>query len=238
MQAHIPGAAWLDTNRLELPPLWNKVDDPALLRLLLDCGIRHDTTVIVYGRNNLAAARAAQLMLYAGVQDVRLLDGGYALWQAGGHALASGPGRGFSAAADFGAPFPGRPDYLIGTVQARALLSRPDADLVSIRTWNEYMGRTSGYSYIDARGEIPGACWGHAGSGEDINSMSEFHLADGSMKPAAAICRMWDELMDWPRISVYDGGWGNWSSDPGNPVVCRTAMTAPDSPSLRVAKKT
>lgn len=250
MQAHIPGAAWLDTNRLERPPLWNKVDDLILLRVLLDCGIRHDTTVIVYGRNNLAAARAAQLMLYAGVQDVRLLDGGYALWRAGGHALASGPGRACCAVADFGAPFPARPDYLIDSAQARALLQRPDADLVSIRTWSEYMGRTSGYSYIDARGDIAGACWGHAGSGADINSMSEFQLADGGMKPAAAICRMWEEaglnpqrqtafycgtgwraslaffyawLMDWPRISVYDGGWASWSSDPDNPVVCRTA---------------
>jgi len=24
--------------------------------------------------------------------------------------------------------------------------------------------------------------------------------------------------MGWPRISVYDGGWFEWSSDPENPV--------------------
>jgi thiosulfate/3-mercaptopyruvate sulfurtransferase len=73
---HIPGAGYIDTNRLERQPLWNKVSDDALLALLLENGIRHDTTVILYGRNSLAAARAAHLMLYAGVADVRLLDGG------------------------------------------------------------------------------------------------------------------------------------------------------------------
>ena len=55
---HIPGATYLDTNQLEGGPLWNKVPDPELLRVLLEHGIRHDSTVVLYGRNNLAAARA------------------------------------------------------------------------------------------------------------------------------------------------------------------------------------
>jgi thiosulfate/3-mercaptopyruvate sulfurtransferase len=69
------------------------------------------------------------------------------------------------------------------------------------------------------------------------------------MKPASEICRLWHEagivrqrrmafycgtgwraslaffyawLMDWPHISVYDGGWCEWSGDPANAVVCRT----------------
>ena len=77
LQSHIPGAAYLDTQCLEEGPFWNKVSDSALLQLLLSLGIRHDTTVILYGRNTTAAARAAHLMLYAGVKDVRLLDGGF-----------------------------------------------------------------------------------------------------------------------------------------------------------------
>ncbi len=24
--------------------------------------------------------------------------------------------------------------------------------------------------------------------------------------------------MGWPRVSVYDGGWMEWSNDPENPV--------------------
>lgn len=54
-------------HRLEAGPFWNKVPDDALLQLLLGLGIAHDTTVVLYGRNTTAAARAAHLMLYASV---------------------------------------------------------------------------------------------------------------------------------------------------------------------------
>ena len=245
-EAHIPGAGYLDTNCFEVQPLWNKVSDCALLALLLQHGIRHDTTVLLYGRSSLAAARAAHLMLYAGVTDVRLLDGGFDAWQRAGYALAAGEGARCLPADDFGAGFPARPDYLIDTAGARELLQREDGALVSIRTWREHIGKTSGYSYIEAKGDIPGARWGRAGQDGDVHSMSAYHRADGTMKSAHDIRRLWQEaglcpgkqtafycgtgwraslaffyawLMDWERISVYDGGWCEWSRDPGNPVI-------------------
>jgi thiosulfate/3-mercaptopyruvate sulfurtransferase len=245
-RAHIPGAAYLDTHRFEVQPLWNKVSDSALLSLLLQHGIRHDTTVILYGRSTLAAARAAHLMLYAGVTDVRLLDGGFTAWQRAGYLLEAGEGVRCMPAAAFGIGFPARPDYLIDTEGARMLLQREDGALVSIRTWCEHIGKTSGYSYIEAKGDIPGARWGRAGQDGDVHSMSAYHHADGTMKPAHEIRRLWQEaglcpghqtafycgtgwraslaffyawLMDWERISVYDGGWCEWSRDPGNPVI-------------------
>ncbi|MFD2273310.1 hypothetical protein ACFS07_25645 [Undibacterium arcticum] len=61
---------------------------------------------------------------------------------------------------DFGADFPAHPEYLIETHQAKALLQQKDGALVSIRTWNEFIGKTSGYSYIEAKGDIPGTRWG------------------------------------------------------------------------------
>ncbi|MYM93227.1 sulfurtransferase [Duganella vulcania] len=232
-QAHVPGASYFDTACIEQLPLWNKVPDQALLALLLARGVRHDTTVILYGRNNLAAARLAHLLLYAGVADVRLLDGGFARWQAGGHACARGPAPAPAAASSFGASFPAHPEYLIGTPEACALLARGDGVLASIRTRAEFTGQASGYHYI-AAGDIPGARWGRAGEDGDVNSMSAYHEADGSMKPAAEIAAQWAEqgilpgtptafycgtgwrasmaffyawLMGWPAISVYDGGW-------------------------------
>lgn len=244
---HIPGAGYIDTNQLEQQPLWNKVSDRALLQLLLDNGIRHDTTVVLYGRNTLAAARAAHLMLYAGVTDVRILDGGFVAWEGAGFPVARGLALHHPAVSDFGADFPTRPEYLIDMHQARKLSQQPDGVLVSIRTWNEFIGKTSGYSYIEAKGDIPGARWGRAGYDNDVNSMSAFHNADGTMKPPDEICGFWMEdgiqsgqqtafycgtgwraslaffyawLMNWERISVYDGGWCEWSRDPGNPVVC------------------
>jgi thiosulfate/3-mercaptopyruvate sulfurtransferase len=245
---HIGGAGYIDTTEFEQGPLWNKVSDLALEQLLLSHGIRHDVTVVLYGRNPLAAARAAHLMLYAGVADVRLLDGGFAAWNRAGLPVAQGLAHRYCAAADFGAAFPARPEYLFDMRQARSLLEQVDGALVSTRTWNEFIGTTSGYSYIDARGDIPGARWGRAGDDDDVNSMTEFHHDDGRMKSAIEICRIWSAagvqadqhtvfycgtgwraslaffyawLMNWERIGVYDGGWCEWSRDPDNPVVCR-----------------
>jgi hypothetical protein len=53
---------------VESEPLWNKVSDAQLKAMLAKQGIRHDTTVILYGRDVYAAARVAQILLYAGVK--------------------------------------------------------------------------------------------------------------------------------------------------------------------------
>jgi 3-mercaptopyruvate sulfurtransferase SseA len=251
-RGHIPGAGYIDTAQLEDGPLWNKVPDRELKQLLLGHGIRHDVTVVLYSRNSLAAARAAHLLLYAGVTDVRLLDGGFAAWNAAGLAIAQGSPHRYGAATDFGVAFPGRPEYLMDMPQARSLMEQHDGALVSIRTWNEFVGKTSGYRYIDARGDIAGARWGRAGIGDDVNSMADFHCSKGRMKPSAEICLMWSAagihahshtafycgtgwraslaffyawLMNWERIAVYDGGWCEWSRDAANPVVCRVALS-------------
>ncbi len=211
---------------------------------MLAHGIEHGATVILYGRSTLAASRAAHLMLYAGVADVRLLDGGFARWRAAGLPCERGPGREPMPVSHFGAVFPACPHFMAGLAQAR----RNTSALVSVRTWREYSGASSGYSYIAARGDIAGARWGRAGREGDVNSMSEYQHDDGRMLPAAEIERMWEGagivrdrasvfycgtgwraslaffyawLMGWEQISVYDGGWFEWSADPGNPVVLR-----------------
>jgi len=246
LAGHIPGALYLDTAQLEEPPFWNKVSDAALLHLLLGLGICHDTTVVLVGRPLLAAARAAHLMLYAGVRNVHLLDGGFAAWQRAG--LPCEAGAAISTPADaFGAPFPGCPQFMVDVSQANALLKQPDGALVSIRTWAEFSGVSSGYSYIAAKGDIPGALWGHADAAgrqaathlpPDVNDMGAFHTPEGCMLPADVIARLWHSegitpdqqiafycgtgwraslaffyawLMGWERISVFDGGWLEWS---------------------------
>ena len=242
--AHIPGAVYLDTCEIELAPLFNKIDDDALLALLLRCGIHHGATVILYGRSTLAAARAAHLMLYAGVADVRLLDGGFAQWCSTGLPCTQGLGRRLTPVHEFGAPFPLCPHFMTSFEQARTSTNA----LVSVRTWSEFSGASSGYSYIAARGEISGARWGRAGREGDVNSMSEYQHADGCMQSAASIERMWSGagivrgqqaifycgtgwraslaflyawLMGWDAISVYDGGWFEWSLDRANPIIVR-----------------
>lgn len=257
MEGHIRGARYLDTRQFEHLPFWNALADVQLQSALTHAGIHAGSSVILYGRNPLAAARVAHLMLYAGVSDVRLLDGGFNAWCAAGFAVQ----RGQSAPARVEVPeskpmaawpivFPANPGYKIDTAQVGALSTTPGSALVSIRSRAEFMGETSGYDYIAQRGEIPGALWGHAGSDGDVNNMGSYQDDEGRMRSAAEIERMWNDagifrnmptafycgtgwraslaffyawLMGWEHISVYDGGWMEWSSDAANPVICRSA---------------
>ena len=239
LDCHIPGAVYLDTARLEREPYWNILPDAELEAVLLNLGICHDTTVVLYGRNTTAAGRVAHAMLYAGVADVRLLDGGFAAWEAAGLPTEAGDNPPRVPAVHFGTPFPLNPHFMVNTAQAAQLVKRPDGVLASIRTWDEFTGKTSGYCYIKAKGEIPGARWGHAGHSDDMNSMSDFQNHDGTMKPPESIRELWGKagirpdlnvafycgtgwraslafyyawLMGWDRIAVYDGGWFEWSS--------------------------
>ncbi|WP_213715664.1 sulfurtransferase [Cedecea lapagei] len=242
--SHIPGAGYINTEEVESEPLWNKVSDDKLKTMLAKHGIRHDTTVILYGRDVYAAARVAAIMLYAGVKDVRLLDGGWATWSAADLPVERGLPSQPTPALDFGAPIPGQPQLMLDMEQARALLHRKDASLVSIRSWPEFIGTTSGYSYIKPKGEIAGARWGHAGS--DSTHMQDFHNPDGTMRAGDDIAAMWKKwnilpdqhvafycgtgwrasetlmyarAMGWKNVGLYDGGWYEWSADPKNPVV-------------------
>lgn len=89
---------------MESEPLWNKVSDEKLKAMLAKHGIRHDTTVILYGRDVYAAARVAQIMLYAGVKDVRILDGGWKAWSDASLPVERGTPANVKPAPDFGAP--------------------------------------------------------------------------------------------------------------------------------------
>jgi 3-mercaptopyruvate sulfurtransferase SseA len=241
-QGHIPRAAYFDTNAIETEPLWNRVSDQDLEAALLAHGVTHDTTVVLYGRDTSAAARAANIMMVAGVDDVRLLDGGFDAWTSAGYKVQTGtllP----SPASAFGELIPAHPEYLIDTEQARAMLADERAVLASVRSWAEYTGETSGYDFVQPRGRIAGAAW--AGAGLASQGMEGLRNVDGTMRSYPEIAANWRDwgitpdkdisfycgtgwraseaffyahLMGWQRISVYDGGWHEWSADPSNPV--------------------
>jgi thiosulfate/3-mercaptopyruvate sulfurtransferase len=256
-EGHIPGAIALDTLFLEEPEHWNRRNPHELERALLDLGITCDATVVLYGRpgdptmelehpgryaGQIAAMRAALLLLYAGVEDVRVLDGGLDAWTAEGHALTTG--RTPPAPVDgFGRRIPGRPDYVVDIDEAKELLADPMAELVSMRSWSEFIGEKSGYHYIGPRGRIPGAVFGNCGS--DAYHMQNYRNHDNTMLCYHEIESNWEDvgvvpekriafycgtgwraseaffyahLLGWDRISVYDGGWYEWSIDAGNRV--------------------
>src|SRR5437588_1106231 len=259
VENHIPGALYLDTNRLENPEDWNRRTPAELETALRSLGITHDTTVILYGRDTeghanekwpgrragqIAACRAALILRYAGVEDVRLLDGGYDCWVQAGNALETDL-RAPAPVASFGIEIPRHPELIIDIDEARQILAdREHAALVSVRTWREHIGQVSGYNYIGPAGRIAGDVWGNCGS--DAYHMEHYRNVDNTMRSYPEIAANWTGagittdkwvafycgtgwrasetwfyayLMGWPRIAVYDGGWFEWSQDPiSNPI--------------------
>lgn len=247
---HIPGAIPLDTNQLEDPRNWNRRSPEELEATLLDHSVRHDTTVVLYGRpaplkneesdakstdGQMAAMRCAMILLYAGVTDVRILDGGLAAWNAAGFDLISETTQPESAEA-FGTTIPTRPELFIDTPEAKEWLDSEDRDLVSVRSYDELAVETSGYDYISHEGRIPNAI--PAPSGSDAHHVEEFRNPDQTMRPFYAIDESLIErgvdpgkkvafycgtgwrasevfmnayLLGWTDIAVYDGGWYEWS---------------------------
>src|SRR4029453_3683428 len=117
---------------------------------LRSLGITNDTTVVVYGRDTegdakekrpgrragqIAATRALMIMRYAGVEDVRLLDGGYDWWVQGGNPLET-VDRQPTPVPAFGVTVPLRPEVIVAIDEAKEILADPaGAALVSVRTW-------------------------------------------------------------------------------------------------------
>jgi thiosulfate/3-mercaptopyruvate sulfurtransferase len=258
-ESHLPGALYLDTNLLENPVDWNRRTPEELEAALRSLGIAADTTVILYGRDTegdpdekwpgrragqIAATRAAMILRYCGVDDVRLLDGGYDAWVRDGGSLETTV-RTPTAAVEFGATIPLRPEVIVDLAEAKQILAHPDtAALVSVRTWNEHIGKVSGYNYIGPAGRIAGDVWGNCGS--DAYHMQHYRTVDNTMRAYPEIAANWEEagitpdkwvafycgtgwrasetwfyahLMGWQQIAVYDGGWFEWSQDPlDNPI--------------------
>lgn len=256
LSGHIPGAIDMDTLALEAPETWNRRSPQEIRKALEQHGITCDTTVILYGKfmfpdnadefpgsaaGDIGAIRNAFIMLYAGVKDVRILNGGFQSWQDAGFEVSK-EDLPKQAVLDFGADIPVSPQLAVDTPEAKQILASDDAELVCVRSWPEYIGEVSGYNYIEAKGRIPGAIFADCGSDayhmenyrnedhttRDFNEVAEIWHKNGitSEKHLAFYCgtgwrgsEAWFNawLMGWPRVSVYDGGWFEWSNDPSNP---------------------
>ena len=153
---HIPGAFHFDLSVIENPLSWNFSPDDELLAFLSKQGITSDSAIILSSKNLLAAARAALLLMYVGVEDVRILDGGFYAWVKAGYPVETGVNEPVPGKA-FGRNFPGHPEHIIGIDAVKAFLDNDQGILVSVRSWTEYIGETSGYDFTGPKGRIAGA---------------------------------------------------------------------------------
>ena len=253
---HIPGAIDIDTLALESPETWNRRSPKELKTALEQHGITADTTIILYGKymhpdnagdfpgsaaGHIGAIRCAFIMMYAGVKDVRVLNGGFQSWKDAGYEITTDDVPKVPVP-EFGAEIPVHPELAVDLQEAKEMLKSDDAELVSVRSWQEYIGEVSGYNYIEKKGRIPGSVFGNCGS--DAYHMENYRNVDHTTREFHEIAEQWERvgitpdkhlafycgtgwrgseafynawLMGWPRVSVYDGGWFEWSNDPKNP---------------------
>ena len=100
--------------------------------------------------------------LMAGVENVKCLDGGYDAWLKSGYETEKTVNTPQPSDREFGVDIPAHPEYILSIGEAKEKLAGDDNfKLVSIRSRDEFLGRTSGYGYIDRAGEPEGAVWGH-----------------------------------------------------------------------------
>ena len=256
LSGHIPGAIDMDTLALEAPETWNRRSSEELKTALEKHGITADTTVVLYGKfmfpknedpfpgsaaGDIGAIRNAFIMLYAGVKDVRVLNGGFQSWQDAGFEVST-KDEAKVPVPEFGANIPVQPKLAVDTPEAKEMIASTNAELVCVRSWPEYIGEVSGYNYIEAKGRIPGAVFADCGS--DAYHMENYRNVDHTTLEFHEIAEKWIKngitpdkhlafycgtgwrgseawfnawLMGWPKVSVYDGGWFEWSNDPKNP---------------------
>ena len=188
-------------------------------------GVRNDLPVVAYddwgGR---AAARCWWLLRWAGHQDVRVLDGGWAAWVAAGHRQSDDQ---FTAIrGDFAA----RPGQLIVVAADEVLDLAERGVLVDARNPERFRGEVEPIDPV--AGHIPGAVNVPTGAnltdGDRFRSPEElgelYSMAQGH--PVAAYCgsgvtAAHDILamaVAGIDAALYPGSWSEWVTDLTRPV--------------------
>lgn len=234
-EGHIPGALYVDLDtqlarhgepgdgRHPIPP----VDE--LQQTAREWGIDPGDTVVVYDDlKNMSSARAWWLLRYAGVPDVRLLDGAYRAWTGAGYPVETGEGQ---------APTPGTVTLSYGhlpTIPLDGVLDfAASGVLLDARAPERFRGEVEP---IDPRaGHIPGAknapTPGNVGAdgrfltpGELRARFAALGVTDAS--PVGAYCGSGVTAAHEAvaltlagfEPSVFPGSWSQWSNHPELPV--------------------
>ena len=241
-KGHVPTSVHINTDTVEPPPQWMLASDEDLAKFANDYGFTKDDTVIVTGPDVMASYRVAVVLRYIGINDVRVLNGGNDAWTSAGYELETKSNKPV-AGNDFGATIPANPDLIDTQAELKEMLKDSNNVLVDNRSWDEYIGKISGYSYHDKKGRIPGAVYGYAGT--SATTLEDYRNIDNTMRNADEIKALWKDagidtnkhlmfmcgsgwraaevltyanVMGFDNTSLYSDGWIGWSNDTSNPT--------------------
>lgn len=238
-QGHLPGALYADLNR-DLSDLGRTghgrhplPDSEAFAARLGEWGIGPDTRVVVYdaGDGSMAAARLWWLLRLIGHAHVRVLDGGFAAWQAAGLPVTTELPQVTALP-----PYPGHFDrsQIASTEQVQARLKHAPGWLIDARAGERFRGEVEPLDPV--AGHVPGG----------VNRPFALNVQDGRLRPAddlrAALqpllgthapeevvlmcgsgvtaCHLLlaMEAAGLEGARIYADSWSGWVSDPSRPV--------------------
>lgn len=214
INGHIPGALYLDLNFLEDNDTLNITEYSKVLDYLSKIGISESKTIILYSRNPSAAARAAFILKWAGIEDVRLLNGSIDLWQREGYPIEEGNNCYTQSSLTVEERFPNENLRIENGEHIYSMQVENKIKLVSIRSWNEHVGLVGGYENLPSIademsiGEPYNAIWGFAG--EKIKQMEDYYDPDGTYRNPNEMSFLWRSqgITSQDKVAFYCGtGW-------------------------------
>ena len=163
---HLPGAVLLDLEEVFAAPPGaggrHPLPDPGVLESALRrAGVRAGQPVVVYeaggGLPVGSAARAWWVLRWAGLADVRVLDGGYAAWVAAGQPVTTAAGQPVTAEAPDREPgdVTVQPGFMRTLNADGAAVAATSGVLIDARVGPRFRGETEPLDAV--AGHIPGA---------------------------------------------------------------------------------
>lgn len=230
---HLPGAPFVDLDEVLAgePGAGGRhpLPDPAVLQAgLRAAGVDDDSRVVVYDQaTSLAAARAWWVLRWAGLTDVRVLDGGLAAWRKAGGTVVT----------DDVSPTEGSVTVRAGSLPVLGAEDAADLAtsgvLVDARTPERYRGEVEPIDPV--AGHVPGAVnvpmgdlttdEGRLRSPDELRARFADAGVDGTTTvgsycgsgvTAAHTALALHEI--GIEAAVYAGSWSHWVTDPGRPV--------------------
>jgi thiosulfate/3-mercaptopyruvate sulfurtransferase len=230
--------------------LWMELpEEGALLTTIGNAGITGDSRVVVVGRTVdpyaayavADAARVAITLLYAGVKNVALLNGGYDKWAAEGRPTSTVPVKptavtytGLVNKAMFVTK-----DYVEKKIGKSVIVEAREADIyfgIIQEPWTKRAGHIPSAKDLpapwfwtfekDKKGAITYGTW------KDANVIKEMALAvlgEDASKEIIVYCGVggyasadWfalTQMIGYTNVKFYDGSMQEWSADPNAPVI-------------------
>ena len=239
-QGHIPNAvnlflgSWAIKKKgldLELP------ENDDLFNLIGSAGITEDSFVVVINKTDtdfdrVDATRVAWTIIYGGVENVAILDGGYNKW------LQEKKPVSIEMAKPNAVIYKGKVNKAEGPVSKEYVLSKiGKSSIVDARAPDAYFG-VSKAPYAEKAGHIQGAVnlpsqWiftkeGTVKGKEELSAMVAVVIGKDASKEIILYCGVggngsgwWfilKEVLGYKDVKLYDGSFQEWSKDPNAPV--------------------